>query len=137
MYHSAPVNQEFHHRIEVRKGEATVLWEVQPAFFHAAGSLHGSGYFKMLDDAAFFACSSLEPGFFVLTTSFHLHFLRRVTGGQLRAEGKVIQDTRTLMVAESILYDERNREVARGSGDFVRSSIPLSTVAVYGLSETR
>jgi acyl-coenzyme A thioesterase PaaI-like protein len=91
----------------------------------------------MLDDAAFFACSSVEPGFFVLTVSFHLHFLRRVTGGLLLAEGKVVQDTKTLLVAEAFLYDEKNREVARGSGEFVRSSIPLSSVASYCLSEIR
>ena len=42
---------------------------------HTAGSLHGSAYFKLLDDSAFFAAQALECGrsedaMFLLTTSF-------------------------------------------------------------------
>jgi hypothetical protein len=32
---------------------------VRPDFFHAAHAVHGSVYFKALDDAAFFAVASL------------------------------------------------------------------------------
>jgi uncharacterized protein (TIGR00369 family) len=133
MYHSAPINKVILHRLAVAQGEATLTWEVDAHFFHAAGSLHGSGYFKMLDDAAFFACSSLEREVFMLTTRFELEFLRRVTGGRLVAKGKVTQQATDTMEAESELMDENGKVVARGRGTFVRSRILLSTVEAYRL----
>lgn len=36
-------------------GEAEVSIEVGRELFHASGAVHGSVYFKLLDDAAFFA----------------------------------------------------------------------------------
>ena len=131
MYHSAPINQVILHRLTVGEGEATLRWEVDGRFFHAAGSLHGSGYFKMLDDAAFFACSSLEREVFMLTTHFEVELLRRVTGGHLTAEGRVTLQEGSQMEAESELKDEQGRVVARGKGSFVRSRILLTTVEAY------
>ena len=43
---------------------------VKEEFWHTAGGLHGSGYFKLLDDEAFFAAQSMNPTHFVVTTSF-------------------------------------------------------------------
>ena len=37
---------------------------------HAAGAVHGSYYFKVLDDACYFAANSLVSDVFVLTVSF-------------------------------------------------------------------
>ena len=49
-----------------------------------------------------------------------------VTGGILRAEGKVVSQSKNLYVAESVLYVEPERQVARGSGTFMRSGVKLS-----------
>ena len=73
MYLSAPINAFYDPRIEVSDAEAIVEIEVSEKLFHSAEAVHGSVYFKMLDDAAFFAASALEREVFVLTTSFLFH----------------------------------------------------------------
>jgi uncharacterized protein (TIGR00369 family) len=105
--------------------------EVRPELFHGANALHGSVYFKALDDAAFFAVNSLVRDCFVLTVSFNTYLLRPVTEGTLRAEGIVTSESKNLYVAESVLYLGADRQVARGSGTFMRSRFRLDQVDSY------
>lgn len=131
MYASAPVNRFHRPSLEVRQGEAAVEFEVRPEFHHAAGAMHGSLYFKALDDAAFFAANSLVEGRFVVTVSFTVHLLRPVAEGTLRAEGRVVHSTRRLLFAESVLVDADLNELARGSGTFTPSTILLDERVGY------
>ena len=57
MYRYAPINAAERHesRVRVGAGTAVATAPVKEEFCHTAGGLHGSGYFKLLDDAAFFA----------------------------------------------------------------------------------
>ena len=130
MYLAAPINEFYSPSISISKGQAEIQTEVKPGFFHAAGSLHGSVYFKLLDDAAFFAANSLEDEFFVLTVSFNIYLTRPVTKGLLVAKGQVVTHSHNYFVAESILT-VRDKEVARGSGSFLRSRIKLADVDSY------
>lgn len=131
MYHAAPINRLYGNRLTVAEGSAEIVWDVREDFFHAVDALHGSAYFKLLDDAAFFAASSVVPEHFVLTASFHLHFLRPVMGGTVRAEGHLVSEGRHLLVAEATLFDEEGHDVAFGSGTFARSKIPLTPEIGY------
>ena len=131
MYLSAPVNELYDPAIEVSEGAAVITCEARPEHFHAANSLHGSVYFKGLDDAAFFAVSSVVEDVFVLTASFTVYLTRPVTGGTLRSEGRVTSRSKNLYVAESVLYVEPDREVARGSGTFLPSGLPLDDLPGY------
>jgi uncharacterized protein (TIGR00369 family) len=99
--------------------------------FHSARSLHGSVYFNALDDAAFFAVNSLLNDVFVLTVSFTIYLVRPVTAGVITAKGRVVHKSRSVMLAEAELHDQTGRQVARGSGSFMRSSIPLSAEIGY------
>ena len=119
------------HAIEITQGAARITLPVKEAFFHAAGAMHGSVAFKALDDAAYFAVNSLVRDEFVVTASFHVHFLRPVKEGRLEAKGRVVSRSRRHHVAESVLLDERGREVARGSGTFVPSGLKLADVSDY------
>ncbi len=132
MYAAAPINAIYRPVLTVSEGQAVVEMEVRPEFHHAAGALHGSVYFKMLDDAAFFAANSLEPRYFVLTASFTVFFLRPVAEGRLRAVGRVVSQTRSQFIAEAVLYDAEGNEVGRGIGSFVRSKVPLTRARGYG-----
>jgi uncharacterized protein (TIGR00369 family) len=132
LYASAPVNTLFESRLEVLgEGHARILFEVTPQVFHAAGAAHGTIYFKMLDDAAFYAANTLVTDRFLLTTSFNLHFTKPITGGWVIAEGRWISGRRRVLVAESRLVDESGEEVGRGTGTFQRSRIALSGLAGY------
>ena len=130
MYLAAPINEFYLPSISISKGQAEIQTEVRPDFFHAAGSLHGSVYFKLLDDAAFFAVNYLEDEYFVLTVSFNIYLTRPVFKGLLVAKGQVITRSANHFVAESILT-VGDKEVARGSGSFLRSRINLADVESY------
>lgn len=132
MYHQAAhINLFFRPTLHVSQGAAEILMPVRPEFFHAAHAVHGSVYFKALDDAAFFAVNSLVTDVFVLTASFNIYLLRPVTGGVLRAVGRIVHRSRSHFLAEAELFDGEERQVARGSGSFVRSNIALSPDVGY------
>jgi uncharacterized protein (TIGR00369 family) len=113
------------------EGHARITFDVTPACFHAAGAAHGTIYFKMLDDAAFYAANTLITDRFLLTTAFNLHFSRPITGGTIIAEGRWISGRRRVLVAESRLINSDGEEVGRGTGSFQRSRIALSGLAGY------
>jgi len=131
MYVVAPINQIYLPRIEVAEGTTTIEIDVSERYHHAAGGVHGSVYFKLLDDAAFFAANSLERELFVLTTSFTVYLTRPVTSGTMRAEGRVVDRTRSQFIAESVVRDGDGREVGRGSGVFFRGKLRLREIASY------
>lgn len=131
MYHRSPVSSLYEPKLRVGDGEAEITMPVNPLFFHAAGALHGSVLFKALDDAAFFAVNSLVDDVFVLTVTFNIYLLRPVTGGELRAAGRVTSASRKLFTAESSLFVNGDKQVARGSGSFMRSAIRLDSVDGY------
>jgi uncharacterized protein (TIGR00369 family) len=131
MYLAAPVNQIYLPKINVSDAEAEIEIELSEKFFHSAGAVHGSVYFKMLDDAAFFAANSLERDVFVLTTSFTTYITRPISSGKLKAIGKVVNKNKSQFIVEAIAYNDEGIEVARGNGVFVRSKIPLSGIDCY------
>jgi len=131
MYLSAPTNQYYRPEIHVGDGTADVRIPVRPDFFHAANAVHGSVYFKALDDATFFAASSLVEDVFVLTVTFNLSLLRPVTTGTLVATGQVVHRSKRLLVADGVLVDDRGKVVARGTGTFMPSATRLSEEIGY------
>ncbi len=132
MYLAAPVNKIYLPTIKVANAQATIEIAIDSRYHHSAGAVHGSVYFKMLDDAAFFAANSLEDQVFVLTTSFTTYLTRPVSEGSLRSVGKVVNQNKSQIIAESIVYDSNNKEIGRGNGVFVRGKFPLADVLGYG-----
>ncbi len=132
MYLDAPINRFFRPTIRVDEGVARIGITAREDFFHSAGAVHGSVSMKSLDDAAFFAVASLVEDVFVLTVSLQTYLLRPVSEGELVAEGTVVNRSSRLFVAEAVLRDDAGREVARGSGTFTKSRIPLSKAGGYG-----
>lgn len=133
MYAAAPINAFYHPKIVVTEGEAVIEIEITEKLHHSAGAVHGSVYFKMLDDAAFFAANSLEPDVFVLTTSFTTYLTRPVSLGRMKSIGKVVNRNKSQFIAESVVYDSNDNEIGRGNGIFVRSKQPLKETKGYGL----
>lgn len=132
LYGSAPINGLFRSELKVPEaGRSIIDFEVDERLFHAAGAVHGTVYFKMLDDAAFYAANSLVSDRFLLTTAFNLLFTRPIGPGKLRAEGRWISGKRRVYVAEASIVDSDGEEVGRGTGTFMRSQIPLSSLPGY------
>ena len=132
LYAAAPVNALFRSRLAIEApGRATIRFEVTPEVFHAAGAAHGTIYFKMLDDAAFYAANSLVEDMFVLTTAFNILLTRPVREGPLTAQGRWVSGRRRVLIAESWLTDPDGEEVGRGTGTFMRSRVPLASLEPY------
>ena len=132
LYVAAPVNRLFPSRLEiVGEGRSRLTFTVEPEVFHAAGAAHGTIYFKMLDDAAFYAANTLVTDRFLLTTSFNLHFTKPVRSGEVVAEGRWISGRKRVLVGESRLIDAEGDEIGRGTGTFMRSRIALSSLPGY------
>ncbi|TPG15597.1 PaaI family thioesterase [Sphingomonas oligophenolica] len=134
LYAAAPINQLFESRLTiVAPGVARIEFDLDERHFHAAGAVHGTSYFKMLDDAAFYAANSLVTDRFLLTTAFNLLFTRPLGSGRVIAEGRWINGKRRVHVADARLIDAQGEEAARGTGTFMRSRIPLSDLPGYRL----
>ena len=131
MYLSAPTNRYYAPELHISEGLAVVTIAVRPEFFHAAHALHGSVYFKALDDAAFFAANSVVLDVFALTVGFNLVLLRPVTEGVIVATGRLVHRSTSLMVADAELTDGHSTLLARGSGTFMRSKIALGPEVGY------
>jgi len=131
LYLAAPITEIYRPTIEVSESEATIEIEVSKRLFHSLGAVHGSVYFKMLDDAAFFAANSLERDVFVLTTSFTTYLTRPVSAGRIRSVGRLVNRNKSQFIAEAVLSDSQGNELGRGSGVFVRSKLLLSEAEGY------
>jgi uncharacterized protein (TIGR00369 family) len=132
LYRHAAINRHFKSTIEIREqGLARIRFEVEESMFHAAGAAHGTLYFKMMDDAAFYACNSMVTDRFLLTTAFNLNFTRPLRAGPVTAEGRWVSGRRRVFVGEARLIDAEGEEAARGTGTFMRSHIPLAGLQGY------
>ncbi|NJO13841.1 MAG: PaaI family thioesterase [Rhizobiales bacterium] len=132
LYASAPINQKFASNLHIPgEGLSRLTFVVSEDDYHAAGAAHGTIYFKMLDDAAFYAANSLATDRFLLTTSFNLFFSKPVRAGTVIAEGRWVTGKRRVFVAEARLVDEDGDEIGRGTGTFMRSRMALSSLPGY------
>lgn len=132
LYAAAPINQLFESRLEIpQAGVARIHFTIDQRHFHAGGAAHGTSYFKMLDDAAFYAANSLVTDRFLLTTAFNLLFTRPLGPGPVIAEGRWISGLRRVFVAEARLIDAAGEEAARGTGTFMKSRISLAGLPGY------
>jgi uncharacterized protein (TIGR00369 family) len=132
LYAAAPINRLFESRIALPEaGRSEIRFKVGGDSFHAAGAAHGTLYFKMLDDAAFYAANGLTTDRFLLTTAFNLHFTKPMRDGDAVAEGRWVSGKRRVFVAEARIIDASGDECARGTGTFLRSHIALAGLAGY------
>ena len=132
LYAAAPINGLFESRMALPEpGRSEIRFTVSDETFHAAGAAHGTLYFKMLDDAAFYAANGVVSDRFLLTTAFNPHFTKPRTHGEAIAEGRWISGKRRVFVAEARIVDSTGEECARGTGTFLRSHIGLASLKGY------
>jgi uncharacterized protein (TIGR00369 family) len=135
LYAIAPVSRWYDASIRISDGQASVRIPVRSDFYHAAAAVHGSVYFRALDDAAYFAVSSRVEDALLLTVSFTVHFTAPVQEGELRAEGRIIHEGGRLFVAQAELRDEADCLLAVGNGTFTRSKVLLTPEIGYAEQE--
>jgi len=131
MYLAAPINDFFKPTITVADSEATIEIQISEKLYHSANGVHGSVYFKLLDDAAFFAANSNEREMFVLTATFTTNLTRPVSSGIIRAIGRIVDKSGSKFMTESIIYKSDGEEIGNGNGVFVRGKTPLVQARGY------
>lgn len=132
MYHAAPCNDAIEPTLSIEEsGAAELRIGVDESDHHAGGAVHGSYYFKALDDATFFAANSIVEDVFVLTTDFHLQLTRPVSEGKLVATAEVVNDHPKQLIADGVLRDSTGNQLARGTGTFLKSEIELGPDVGY------
>jgi uncharacterized protein (TIGR00369 family) len=117
--------------IKISEGESEVGLTVEEKYHHAGAAMHGAVYFKLLDDAAYFAANSVIEDVFLLTSSFNINLIRPVASGKIRAVGKLKSQSKNLLIAESTIYNEEGKEVAFGVGTFMKSGVELTPEIGY------
>lgn len=80
-----------------------------------------------MDDAATFAANSLVEDGMVVTASFTVYFMRPVSDGVITAKGRAVHQSRRRLIVEAEVFDSTGRQVARGSGTFMRSRAPCAS----------
>lgn len=132
MYKAAPIHKFFEGiEMVVSENKAVISLPIDERYFHAAMSAHGSVYFKLLDDSAYFACQSVVTDFFIVTTSFNINLLRPITAGKITAIGELDFDSKQMFTASSKLYDEKGRLCGTGQGQFLKSKLAINGVDGY------
>ncbi len=133
MYLASKINTMIYDTTTVHIGEgaAEIGLTLSEKYFHALDAMHGSVYFKLLDDACFFAVNSLVSDVFVLTASFEIQLLRPEHSGKIIAHGNVIERGDRKFKASAVLTNQHDKELARGTGIFVKSKTPLSPEIGY------
>ena len=69
--------------------------------------------------------NSIVEDVFVLTTSFNINLIRPANQGILKSIGTVRHRSRDQFTATSCLFNEEGKEIAFGSGNFVKSKVVL------------
>ncbi len=128
IFGKARINMQFYPsaKLRVEKGSAEIEMDVSNSYHHGMGAMHGSVYFKLLDDAAYFAANSVVKDFFLVTTSFHIHLLRPVISGVIRARGTLRFRSPQLYMADAVILNDRGKEIAFGTGHFAKSKIAIT-----------
>lgn len=134
MYRAAPMQNFYRNsEISIDDGLCTISLPIHDGFFHAGQAVHGAVYFRMLDDAAYFAVSSRIPGIFIVTSSFNIELLRPVSEGLITATGRVRHMGKSQFIAEATLVNKQGKELAFGSGKFAKSKKSLDQELGYSI----
>ena len=130
IYLKANLNQEIYSNTEiiVSKNYSEIKMPIKKDYFHALEAIHGSVYFKMLDDAAFFAAQSVVEDYMLLTASFNITFKMPVLNGYIKSTGTLCSISQKEFTAESKMYNSKNELVAFGNGIFKKSKISIYSI---------
>ena len=133
IYLNANLNKEIYSNTEIiiSKKYSEIKMPIKEDYFHALKAIHGSVYFKMLDDVAFFAAQSVVQDYMLLTASFNITFKMPVTNGYIKSTGTLRSVSEKEFTADSKMYNSKNELVAFGNGIFKKSKISVDTIMDY------
>lgn len=126
LFQTAAIQQIFAGSVlELSNGKSKITYPISPTLFHGGNALHGAAYFKLLDDAAYFAAATQEPENFLVTVRFNLTLIRPLEEGVIWAEGICNAAPARKYLAAATLFNSAGKAVAEGEGLFLPSQKTL------------
>jgi hypothetical protein len=113
--------------IKISENKVEIIYSVSKQICHPDGSLQSEICSKLLHDAATLVINSKVPDVFVLTEHFNFYLSNKLASGQLIARARFLNKSGDQYLAEAIIVDSNRTEIARGSGVFIKSNIPIIT----------
>ncbi len=106
--------------IEGIDGKIQIAMEINEKLKQFYGNVHGGVIAGLLDSSIAVAVNQqLASGEGASTVEMKINYLRPANGGTLRAEGKVIQKGRKLIVGQGEVKDDAGNMVAFGTATFM------------------
>ncbi len=105
--------------IKADNGHSIVELVIEEKHLQAYGILHGGVLATLIDNGIGAAVHSLlTDDQASATVDLNIKFLKGISEGVLRAEGKVFKQGRSMMFAECSILDDKDQLIAWGSGTF-------------------
>ncbi|MDQ7096814.1 PaaI family thioesterase [Desulfosporosinus sp. PR] len=103
-----------------KEGKIQVIMEIKDNLKQFYGNVHGGALAGLIDGSIAVAVNqALDPGVGASTVEMKINYLRPANTGTLRAEGKVIQKGRNIIVGQSEIKDDEGNLVAFGTATFM------------------
>lgn len=114
--HDAPYPQLIGMRLAaIDFDSARIDLDIAPRHLQPFGIVHGGVLATLLDTATFWAgYLRLPEGTGLVNVDLKLNYLKAVTAGALRTEGRCLRPGRQISVTEATVYDAAGERVAHG-----------------------
>jgi hypothetical protein len=125
MYLKTQINNLLNSGIKISETEVEILVPVKQQICNIDGSVLNTICSNLLQQAAELAVNSKILQNLVFIEYFNFHLTNSVPQEQLFVKAKFLNQSGNKYLAESVIVDSKNIEIARGNGVFVKSNIPL------------
>ncbi|RAP30762.1 thioesterase [Candidatus Marinamargulisbacteria bacterium SCGC AG-343-D04] len=124
------LNHEMHRnldlRLEMNDGKSTLSCVISNTILNLVGIVHGAIYFKLMDDACFFAALSIENSHFVATADFNIHYIKPASKGRLTAYAHIVNHRKNRYLCACDIKNDAGELCAHGTGTFVEPKTKYS-----------
>lgn len=101
---------------DIAFGRATIELELSRVHLQSFGLVHGGVLATLIDTATFWAVfMALPEDAGLVNVDLKLNYLRPVTEGTLKAEGRSIREGKSLCYSEATVYNQHDAIVAHGT----------------------
>ncbi|HEV2987068.1 MAG TPA: PaaI family thioesterase [Candidatus Angelobacter sp.] len=105
---------------EVAPGRAVFECEVRESLMQMRGIVHGGVLASIVDSAcAVAAVSTVYPKAHATTIALRVSYLKPLSQGVFRAEGKCVKTGKTICFCEAQVFNERNELVCTASSELM------------------
>jgi uncharacterized protein (TIGR00369 family) len=118
-YINHPMHKPLNMSVALKEKSAKITMSVHSSVLNFVGILHGSIYFKLMDDACFFAVIATNQSSFVVTSNMTVNYIKPVSEGMIITHASVITKRGRLYLCESHITNLEGSILAHATGSFI------------------